>query len=125
MAAQQTDRAPWLLLPLMVMTLSGVTFLAPRYAAQAAPQAAPQAALTASKPALAEYDDGDGDELLEHWGNPKYSQEERVQLAGMAGGFLLLGGLALRRRQHQTRGLAQPLNTVSETNVVSERRKAA
>ncbi|MDQ2801082.1 MAG: hypothetical protein M3Y13_15735 [Armatimonadota bacterium] len=118
----RTDRAPWLLLPLMVMTLSGVTFLAPRHAAQAAPQAAPSAA----KPALIAYDDGDGDELLEHWGNPKYAQEERVQLAGMAGGFLILGGLAFcKRRQRQTRGLTQILNTVSETELISERRKAA
>lgn len=115
MAAKQTDRAPWLLLPLMVLTLSGVTFLAPHHAAQAAPQTAPGT----SKPALAEYDDGDGDELLEHWGNPKYTQEERVQLGGMAGGFLLLGGLAFRRRQRHTHGLKP------SASANSEQRKAA
>ena len=43
-------------------------------------------------------DDGDGDELLEHWGDPKYSQEERIQMAGAAAGFAVLGGLSWRKR---------------------------
>ena len=35
--------------------------------------------------------DDDGDELLEHWGDPKYSREERIQLAGMLGAFARRG----------------------------------
>ena len=87
------DFAPWLLLPGIVLTLSTVSVLAPHRAAEAAPAASPQTA-----PKAATYDDGDGDELLEHWGDPQYSLEARRQMAGMAGGFLLLGVLAVRRR---------------------------
>ncbi len=89
------DKAPWLLAPCVLLALSGMTVLAPRRPAQAAPA---QAAST-PKPAAAAYDDGDGDELLEHWGDPKYAREERLQMAGMAGGFALLGVLAARKRR--------------------------
>ena len=108
------DRAPWLLLPGILLTLSGVTLLAPHQAAQADPPAAQADA----KPAME--DDGDGDELLEHWGDPKYAREGRLQMAGMAGGFLLLGGLAYRRRVRR-RAPAVPLMAED----VAERRKAA
>ncbi len=95
------DRAPWLLLPCVLLTLGGVTLLAPRQAAQAAPNP-PPVAPNPAPPAID--DDGDGDELLEHWGDPQYAREERLQMAGMAGGFLLLGGLACRKRvQRRTR----------------------
>ena len=90
------DFAPWLLLPGIVLALSSVTLLAPHQSASAAaPTAAakPQAA-----PQTVAYDDGDGDELLEHWGDPRYSREERRQMAGIAGGFLMLGVFAYRRR---------------------------
>lgn len=122
MAPARKDRAPWLLLPAMLLTLSGVTLLTPRHAAQAAPLPVP----SSSKPGPALDDDGDGDELLEHWGNPIYTQEERLQMDGMTGGFVLLIGLAYRRR-HQRRacGLALSVTTVSETESISERRKAA
>ena len=59
------DLTPWLLLPGIVLTLSGVTLLAPHQAAQAAPP-------TPQTPKVFAYDDGDGDELLEHWDNPLY-----------------------------------------------------
>ncbi len=113
----RNDRAPWLLLPAIFLTLSGVTLLAPRQAAQAAPPA-PQAAPKLGASALD--DDGDGDELLEHWGDPKYSGEERLQMAGMAGGFLLLGGLAYRRR---VRSRVPRVTRALED--VTEQRKAA
>ena len=87
------DFAPWLLLPSVVLTLGGVTLLAPHQAAQAAPPAPVQAA-----PNAPAYDDGDGDELLEHWGDPKYSHEEQVQLGGIAVGFLVLGAINACRR---------------------------
>lgn len=89
----QKDRAPWLLLPCVLLALSSVTLLVPRQAAQAAPP--PQ---SAPKPAMAAYDDGDGDELLEHWGDPKYLREQRLQSVGMAGGFALMGVYAYRKR---------------------------
>lgn len=115
------DKTSWLLLPCVLLALSGVSVLAPRYAAQAAPPAA-QAASPAAPPdapqavpanpdAAHEDGDGDGDELLEHWGDPKYAQEERIQMAGMAGGFLLLGGLTWRRRlrrRGQNRSAEEP-----------------
>jgi len=87
------DLTPWLLLPSIVLALSGVSLLAPRQAALAAPPAPAQ-------PALKEpvYDDGDGDELLEHWGDPQFSREAQRQMAGMAAGFVLLGTAAAVRR---------------------------
>lgn len=100
-----------------VLALSSVTLLLPRQAAQAA---APPAAPSAAKSPMAAYDDGDGDELLEHWGDPKYAREERLQMAGAAAGFVLLGSLARRKR---TRRQAPPTELMLVD--VSEQRKAA
>ena len=94
------DLAPWLLLPSVVLALSAVSVLAPRQSAHAAPPA-PQNAAAAPKGAA--YDDGDGDELLEHWGNPKYSHEARTQLAGIAVGFLALSTVAASTRARRIR----------------------
>lgn len=91
--------APWALLPCVLLTLSSVTLLAPARPARAAAPAA------SSHPATEAYDDGDGDELLEHWGDPKYSREERVQMAGMA--VLLVPVLLLARRGRIVRKAAQ------------------
>ena len=97
MTLQKRDFAPWLLLPSVVLALGSVTLLAPHEAAQAAPPAPAQPAPTA--PA---YDDGDGDELLEHWGDPQYSREERLQLSGIAVGFLVLGAINACRRPRRS-----------------------
>ena len=100
MKTTKRDFAPWLLLPFVVLTLSSVTLLAPHEAAQAAPPVTPQPA-----PAAPAYDDGDGDELLEHWGDPQYSREERRQLGGIAAGFFVLAGAtALRRARRRSAG---------------------
>lgn len=96
MNGQKRDFAPWLLLPAIVLTLSGVTLLAPHQAALAAPPASQTAA-----PKVAAVDDGDGDELLEHWGDPKYAREEQYQAGGILGGFLLLGMAGAARRAHR------------------------
>lgn len=117
MGDARKDRAPWLVLPCVLLTLGGMTLLAPRRAAQAAPPS-PQAALKPAPSAIE--DDGDGDELLEHWGDPKYAREERLQMAGMAGGFLMLGGLAYRKR---ARRQAPVVKLTLED--VTEQRKAA
>jgi hypothetical protein len=129
----QKDNLPWLLMPCVLLTLCSVTLLVPRHSAQAAPTAASASKpVSAAKPvfktASAEtYDDGDGDELLEHWGDPKYSREERVQMAGGAIGFLLLFGCAWgKRTAKQLRTQFQPhaeLRTQSEE--FEELRKAA
>ncbi len=87
--------APWALLPCVLLTLSSVTLLAPARPTRAAAPAPHPAA------AAVPYDDGDGDELLEHWGDPKYSREERVQMAGMA--VLLVPMLLLARRGRTAR----------------------
>ena len=108
------DRAPWVLLPCTLLTLGGMTLLAPRQAAQAAPPPTPQSAPSAAS------DDGDGDELLEHWGDPKYAREGRLQMAGMAGGFLILGGLAYRKRVRATR----PAVRLTLEDVAEQRRAA-
>lgn len=97
MTSQKRDLAPWLLLPSVVLALGSVTLLAPHQAALAAPPAPVQPA-----PSAPAYDDGDGDELLEHWGDPKYLREERVQLGGIAVGFLVLGAINACRRPRRT-----------------------
>lgn len=120
------DLAPWLLLPSIVLVLSTVTLLAPREAAQAAPTASAQPA-----PKTPAYDDGDGDELLEHWGDPQYSREERRQLGGMAGGFLALTVVgAFRRARHKSGGTLVPLPSEADflkldSSAASTFRKAA
>jgi hypothetical protein len=113
------ERAPWLLFPGVLLALSSVTFLAPHRAAQAAPttQAAP-------KPTALAYDDGDGDELLEHWGDPKYVREERLQSAGIAVGFVFLAGYAYRNRSRRhSAGLTTKPIEVLEKKL--EQKKAA
>ena len=75
-----------------ILALSGVGLLVPRQSAQAAPPTT-----SAAKPAPVMDDDGDGDELLEHWGDPKYAHEERLQMAGGAAAFALLGTMAWRK----------------------------
>jgi len=74
------------------LCLSSVSLLTPRAQAQAAPA---KGFTMSQSPVI---DDGDGDELLEHWGDAKYSREERLQLAGLTGLFVLVGGAAYRRR---------------------------
>ncbi len=111
------DRASWLVVPCLLLTLSGVSVLVPRQAVQAAPNAPPAVAKQA---APAAEDDGDGDELLEHWGDPRYAREERLQMAGMTGAFLLLGGSAFyKRRRYRNPPVKRALEDTTE------RRKAA
>ena len=117
--ATRKDLAPWLLLPCVVLALSSVTVLAPHQAALAAPptphQAVPQAA----------EGDGDGDELLEHWGDPQFSREEQTQMAGMAAGFLLLGTAAGVRRARRLRRSETVLLADYSSGSQSDTRKAA
>lgn len=79
-------KLPLLLTICFSLTLGGVGLSVPRASAQGA------AATTM-------HDDGDGDELAEHWTEPKYAAEARRQMAGTAGVFALAAGLALRRRR--------------------------
>jgi len=126
MARHPDGYTPWIALSCVLLTLSGVTLLAPRQAAQADSSPPP----AATQPAAAAYDDGDGDELLEHWDNPRYATEERVQIAGTAASFLLLGvvvwGKRARRPHPQARltlaDVSEPIKTES-TQI--EQRKAA
>ena len=97
------NRAPWILLPCVLLALGGVTLLVPRHTVQAASPSA--VSHSAAKPAAA-YDDGDGDELLEHWDSPRYGAEERVQIGGAATGFLLLGMVVWGKRSRRTASYA-------------------
>jgi len=81
---------------LHTLALGGLLCLSGPLAPRARAQAAPAKGFTMSQSPV--IDDGDGDELLEHWGDAKYSREERIQIAGLAGLFALVGGAALRRR---------------------------
>ena len=100
-----------------VVTLSGASvFVCPTarageagHTAHTVPAGAPPALhgtpTEASITALTLDVDDDGNELLEHWGDPKYAAEERLQTAGLlslmaVGSTLALGRrLAMRRRE--------------------------
>ncbi len=110
MTQQKRDFAPWLLLPGIVLTLGSVTLLAPHEAAQAAPPISAQPA-----PKMSAYDDGDGDELLEHWGDPQYSREEQFQLGGIAAGFLVLAAASVCRRARR-KNACELVSLPSETS---------
>ncbi|MGI4787896.1 MAG: hypothetical protein ACRYFS_03495 [Janthinobacterium lividum] len=120
----QPDLAPWLLLPAIVLALSGVTLLAPNLKAQAT-VSPPPAPNRAPAPKTLPYDDGDGDELLEHWGDPRYSHEEQKQMAGMAIGFFVLGVFASRRRVKK-KVLGELIQMPTEADFLKlDKRKAA
>ena len=53
----------------------------------------------ASKTALTLQSDDDGDELLEHWSNPQFVKEERLQTVGIVVLLLCTGGASARRRR--------------------------
>ncbi len=91
------------------LTLSGMSFVfCPTAHAGGPPPpttatvAAAHAPTEASKTAMSLDPDEDGDELLEHWNSPKYSGEERFQLAGMLAAFTVAGAaMTFRRRTLQ------------------------
>ncbi len=67
--------------------------------AHAGSPVSPHAPSEAAQAPLATDLDDDKDELLEHWGDTRYSREERVQLAGIAVLLTFAGaGAAWRRR---------------------------
>jgi hypothetical protein len=115
MSRPERDFAPWLLLSCVVLTLGSVTLLAPHQAALAAPPASTQPAPNLPAEKAPVYDDGDGDELLEHWGDPKFSREARLQLSGIAVGFLVLGAVnACRRPRRDVSGEIVELPTEAD-----------
>ena len=93
--ATPKDQNPWRRAGSLMLALGGLAVLPPHTPAQAQPPAVVRVGITTP---TAPADDGDGDELLEHWGDPKYSHEQRVQFVGMAVFFAGLGAVSLRRR---------------------------
>ena len=103
---QTTQNRPlWILFPCILLALGSVTLLVPRHTVQAASPSAMSHSTARSTAAVA-YDDGDGDELLEHWNSPRYGAEERVQIGGAATGFLLLGMVVWGKRSRRTASYA-------------------
>ena len=94
MARTGKDRSPALLAVCLALTLSGALIRPPR--AQALSPKVTTAGVTS--PTAAIDDDGDGDELLEHWDNAKYIGEQRMQLAGLVAFLAGCGALSHRRR---------------------------
>ena len=81
----------------LALALSGMSVLLPHTPARAqAPKFVLAGVTTPAAPV--EDGDGDGDELLEHWGDPRYSHEQAVQLCGMAAFFSVCGAVSCRRR---------------------------
>lgn len=124
---KKRDLTPWLLLPGIMLTLSSVTLLAPHQTAAQAASPAPTVKPQALQPSA--YDDGDGDELLEHWGDPKYAREEQRQMAGIAFGLLVLLGFRARRRRSQHRcevvSLPSEADFLKQDSRARDTRKAA
>jgi len=73
--------------------IAGLTIFAPVTQAQTV---TPAPAASTSAPAA--YDDGDGDELAEHWTDPKDIREQRNQLAGMVVLFLVTGAIVASKK---------------------------
>ena len=97
------DKAPWLLTASVALAFSGMSVLLPRTPAQAQAPRVVMAGIT-TPAAPADDGDGDGDELLEHWGDAKFRREQRAQLKGMAVLFAGFGTLSLRRRANLRKG---------------------
>lgn len=91
------DKGVCVVMASAALALSSLSFV---FCPTARAQSPAHGASGASKTAMSiEIDDGDGDELREHWGDARYSREERLQLAGIAALLSLAGaGAACRRR---------------------------
>lgn len=99
------DKSVWIVALSAALTLSGLSFIfcPTAHAGGTLPPAAATVAghtpTDASKTAMTLDPDEDGDELLEHWNSPKYSAEERFQLAEIGCAFAVAAVVtALRRR---------------------------
>lgn len=89
------DKGVCVVMASAALALSSLSFV---FCPTARAQSPAHGASGASKTAMSiEIDDGD--ELREHWGDARYSREERLQLAGIAALLSLAGaGAACRRR---------------------------
>lgn len=102
------DTSVWVVALSALLTLSSVSLIfCPTAHAGSAPgvPATPtnHTPTEASKTAMTIEDDDDGNELLEHWGDPKYSREERLQMAWMIGGLSVFGAANAVRRSRRRR----------------------
>lgn len=101
------DKAFWIIALSAGLTLSSFSLVfcptAHAGGAAAAPPPAAQAPTEAAKHAMELDTDDDGNELLEHWSDPRYSAEERIQLAGMLGAFIVVGTVTGFRRRRALR----------------------
>ncbi len=102
--AGKLDKGFWVVALSAALTLSGVGVLVcpTARAGSAAPAAArttDHAPTEASKTALTLQSDDDGDELLEHWSEPKYAQEMRLQTVAIVGVLAGTGGITAYRRR--------------------------
>jgi len=98
------DKGVWIIAASALLTLSGASLIvcptARAGSATSINMPAPNHPTEASQTAMSLAPDDDGDELLEHWSDPKFSNEERLQTAIIAGG-LSVGAVAgaMRRRK--------------------------
>jgi len=76
--------------------IAGMSIFAPVTQAQTV-MPAPAASPTAPA-ATPEYNDGDGDELAEHWTDPKDIREQHNQLAGMIVLFVVTGAIVASKK---------------------------
>lgn len=96
------DPLPWLLSLDILLMLFSLSILIPSRPAHAGPAA--MAATQTDAPKTALDDDGDND-LLEHWGDPKYAREAHLQLNGLIVGIIFVSASALARRTRLERSV--------------------
>lgn len=104
------DKGIWIIAASALLTLSGASLIVcpNARAGSLAPVNAPLAPhqpTEASQTAMSLAPDDDGDELLEHWSDPKFSNEERLQIAIIAGSLSLgaVAGAARRKKLRRIR----------------------
>jgi hypothetical protein len=95
------DKSVWIVALSALLTLSGASFLfcpTARAGSDVTP-ASDQVPTEAAHTALTLQADDDGDELLEHWGAPQYSREERLQIGGIVVLLTCAGGASAYKRR--------------------------
>ena len=102
------DKTVWIVALSSLFTLSGVSLLfCPTAhagdATLAAPAPSDHTPTEAAKTAMTLQSDDDGDELLEHWSDPKFSREERLQTFIILGALAGAGGISAYRRHSARR----------------------
>lgn len=96
------DKSLWTIALSALLALSSVSlFFCPTAHAGSPVPVAPagHTPTEASKTALMLQPDDGGDELLEHWSDPKFGREERAQMLGIIAALVCAGGMSVYKKR--------------------------